>query len=125
MKQKLIRSHETKQIIGAFYEVYNVLGAGFLESVYKEALTVEFLNRNIPFEIEKQISIHFKGEVLKGKYYADIVCYGDIIIELKAVSEINSFHKAQLINYLKATNLKLGFLVNFGGSSLEFKRFLV
>lgn len=113
---------ESYKIRGALFAVHNELGCGFLERVYQDALEVEFRLRNIPYEREKSIQIVYKGEPLGEPYRADFVCYGKVIIELKSVSEILDVHRAQIINYLKATKMKLGFLVNFGEESLNIER---
>lgn len=97
-------------------DVYNQLGHGFLEAVYQEALEKEFVIRGIPYEREKELTISYKGEVLKQRYKADFVCYGKVIVELKAVSEINDTHRSQVYNYLHATGYRLGLLLNFGYS---------
>ena len=104
-------------------EVYNTLGHGFLEAVYQEALEKEFLSRGIPFEREKELTITYKGEVLKQTYKADFVCYGKVIVELKAVSELDDAHRCQVYNYLHATGYHLGLLLNFGNTeALERER---
>ena len=113
---------ESFKIRGALFAVHNELGCGFLERVYQDALEVEFRLRNISYEREKSIQIVYKGEPLGEPYRADFVCYGKVIIELKSVSEILDVHRAQIINYLKATKMKLGFLVNFGEESLNIER---
>ena len=113
---------ESYKIRGALFAVHRELGCGFLERVYQDALEVEFRLRNIPYEREKAIQIVYKGEPLGDPYRADFVCYGKVIIELKSVSEILDVHRAQIINYLKATKMKLGFLVNFGEESLNIER---
>ena len=114
---------ECYKIVGAAMHVYNVLGAGFLEAVYQEALELEFQRYDIPYEREKEITINYDGQELKQKYKADFVCYGDIIVELKAVDEVNDVHRAQVHNYLRATKNKLGLLVNFGSlNELEYER---
>ena len=102
--------------------VHNELGCGFLEAVYQEALEEEFKIRNIPYLREVEISIAYKGKVLNKKYVADFICYDNVVVELKALIELNSIHKAQLINYLKITGNDLGLLINFGKQSLETKR---
>lgn len=104
---------ETFAIRGAIYEVYKELGSGFLESVYQECLEKEFTARNIPFQSQTEIPVHYKGQVLQQHFRADLVCYDSIIIELKACKTIDPIHRAQVINYLKATGMKLGLLVNF------------
>ena len=113
---------ESYKIRGALFAVHNELGCGFLERVYQDALEVEFRLRNIPYEREKAIQIVYKGEPLGEPYRADFVCYGKVIVELKSVYEILDVHRAQIINYLKATKMKLGFLVNFGEESLNIER---
>ena len=115
---------ESYAIIGACMAVHRELGAGFLEAVYQEALEKEFLLRDIPFVREKKLQVVYKGTVLQKSYSADFVCYEEIIVELKALSMLESAHEAQLINYLKASDLRIGLLVNFGRSSLQQKRVL-
>ena len=111
---ELLYKDETYKIRGAIFEVYKTLGCGFLEAVYQESLAKEFRIKNIPFASQKEIKIDYKGEFLNHTYVADFVSYDKIIIELKAVKEICDKHRAQLQNYLKATGLKIGLLVNFG-----------
>ena len=120
----LIYKEESYKIIGACMEVHKYLGCGFLEDVYQEALAIEFRCQGIPFEQEKELTITFKGIELEKKYNADFVCYGKIILETKAVKELCDNHRAQIINYLKATKFKLGLLVNFGEPSLKYERFI-
>jgi len=105
-------------------EVHSVLGGGMLEAIYQEALAVELKNKRISFEKEKELSVTYKGVQLDKKYKADFVCYNEIIVELKAVSELTDAHMAQVINYLKITGNKLALLVNFGKESLEYKRII-
>ena len=114
---------ETYQIIGAAMEVHNTLGMGFLEAVYQEALEIEMTKRKIPFVPQKKIQIQYKDVLLNQYYVADLFCYDKIIVELKAVSSILPEHEAQIINYTKATGIRLGMLFNFGEESLYFKRF--
>jgi len=109
------------QVISAVFEVHNVLGPGFLERVYEKALVKEFALRGIAVETQKEIDVSYKGESI-GYYYADILVEGKIIIELKAVEKLTRLHKAQLLNYLKATGIKLGYLINMGSKSVEYKR---
>lgn len=113
---------ETYAIIGAAMEVHKILGNGFLENVYQEALEIELKNRNIPFKREEKINIQYKEQLLKKHYVADFICYENVVIELKALSEIISDHEAQLLNYLKATGINIGLLINFGEKSLKYKR---
>ena len=118
----MIYKEEAYKIIGAAMEVHNQLGNGFLEAVYQEALEKEFKLQNIPYSKEQRISLEYKGEKLDKYYIADFVCYDNIIVELKALGSIDSNHEAQVLNYLKATNYKLGLLINFGTRSLQSKR---
>lgn len=120
----MIYENETEKIIKAFYEVHKELGCGFLEPVYQLALAREFELQGIPFEKEKKIKVMYKGQELTKDYYADFVCFGKIIIELKAVSKLVNAHKAQVINYLNATKMKLGILVNFGEASCKYERII-
>ena len=120
----LLYEKETYSIIGAAMEVHQELGNGFLEAVYQEALEKEFLEKRIPYEREVPLIIHYKNKPLNKHYIADFICYGKIIIELKALSTITPEHKAQLVNYLTATRLKLGLIINFGNKSLEYKRII-
>ena len=116
--------NETYSIIGAAMEVHKILGAGFLEAVYQEALEKEFLLRKIPFEREKQLKIWYKGEELSKYYVADFLCYDHVIVETKALSTLIDDHLSQIINYLKATRNEIGLLINFGKESLEYKRII-
>ena len=101
-------------IRGAIFEVYKEMGPGFLEAVYQECLEKEFKRQHIPFIPQQQLRLSYKGEMLNQTYEPDFICYDKIIIEIKGVRQIAPEHKAQLLNYLKSTGLKLGFLVNFG-----------
>ena len=117
------QKQETYNINGAAMHVYNVLGHGFLEAVYQEALEIEFQSRGIPYEREKELKITYNGVELKQTYKADFVCFGKIIVELKAVSTLDDAHRSQVYNYLHATGHKLGLLLNFGCSDeLEYER---
>lgn len=118
----LLYREESYNIRGALFAVFNELGCGYLERVYQDALEVEFRLRNIPYEREKTIQITYKGKPLGDPYRADFVCYGKIIVELKAVTEILGVHRAQVVNYLKATKANLGFLVNFGEEDIKIER---
>ena len=109
----LLFESETFAIRGAIYEVYKTLGAGFLEGVYQEALELELHERKIPYKAQVEITIAYKGSQLRQTYRADIICFDSIILELKAVKQLLPEHHAQLQNYLRATGLKLGLLVNF------------
>jgi len=116
---------ETYNIIGAAMEVHTVLGNGFLEGVYHDALIVEFERRKIPYKHEVPLPLMYKGVQLSKNYIADFFCYDKIVVELKAVSGLSSDHSSQVLNYLKASGLKIGLLLNFGGSSLENKRLIM
>ena len=122
----LLYSDLTYAINGAAFHVYNTLGHGFLEAVYQEALEIEFQRRNIPYEREKELKIQYDGVELKQTYKADFVCYGKIIVELKAVGALDDAHRSQVYNYLHATGYKLGLLYNFGNADeLEKERIVV
>ena len=116
---KLVFKEEYSNIIGAIFEVHKRLGVGLLEKVYQEALAIELKYRNIPFEREKKFDVYYRDQKLDAQYIADFVCYGKIIVELKAVSEISDIHKAQVRNYLTITGYKLGLLVNFNEQYME------
>ena len=121
-----IYQKESYKIRGAIYEVYKEIGCGFLEAVYQECLNKEFLLSKIPFVAQKDIVIDYKGENLVQFYRADFVCYDKIILELKAVKKLEDIHLAQILNYLKATGFKLGFLVNFNSHpKVEIKRIVL
>jgi GxxExxY protein len=118
----IIYREESFKIIGACMEVHKELGNGFLEAVYQEALEIVFQESQLPYEREKELSIQFRSHTLKKKYAVDFVCYDKIVLEIKALSDLTGEHEAQVLNYLKATGIKLGILVNFGGKSLTYKR---
>ena len=120
----LLYEKETYLIIGAAMEVHQELGCGFLEAVYQEALEEEFQEKNIPYQREVPLKIYYKNKPLKKYYMADFICYNEIIIEIKAATAITKEHQAQLVNYLTATRLKLGLIINFGKQSLEYKRMI-
>ena len=121
---KLLFEEETYKIIGACMKVHKVLGAGFLESVYQEALEKEFTKLGIPFIRHQKLNIIFDGQKLKKYFVADFVCYKKIIVELKAISFLRQDDEKQLLNYLKATSFEIGLLINFGQSSLTWKRLI-
>ena len=118
----LLYPEESYKINGAIYEVHKALGPGLLEKVYQEALEKELKFQGIPFEREKSFTITYKGEELEQKYIADFVIYDKIVVELKAVEELLPVHKAQVINYLALTGLKLGLLVNFNAEKIKPER---
>lgn len=120
---QIIYKEDSYRIIGTCMEVYNVLGSGFLESVYQEALALEFEDRGIPFVREKKLQVHYKQHVLQTKYRSDFIVFDKILVETKAIDALTNKDSSQLLNYLNATKFKLGILVNFGASSkLESKR---
>jgi GxxExxY protein len=122
---ELILKEEVYRVVGAAIEVHKELGFGFLEAVYQEAMGIELRHRNIPFEPQRPLNILYKGQRLEKEYVADLICYDQIIVELKALDQLSGREEAQLLNYLKPTRLRLGLLINFGSSSkLEWKRFV-
>lgn len=118
----VIFKEESYKIIGCCLEVYNELGPGFLEVVYKDALEVEFQLNNIPYSREKIFEIKYKGRLLPRRYQADFVVYDQIILEVKHFKSLSSDNLAQTLNYLKVTGFKLGILANFGEGSFNSKR---
>ncbi len=121
---EIIFKDESYKIIGACMRVHAELGTGFLEAVYQESLERELKKSDIPFKKQKKLTLYYKEEKLNKFYIADFLCYDKIILEIKALNYLNSNTNDQLRNYLKATNSRLGLLVNFGRSSLEYKRIL-
>ena len=115
---------KTYKIIGAAMEVHKHLGCGFLEAVYQEALAIEMEMQNLPFEREVEIMIDYKGYELNKYFRADFICFDSIIVELKAIKQLGGVEEAQILNYLKASDLKIGLLLNFGRETLEYKRFV-
>ena len=120
--QKSQRDPETYAIIGAAMEVHRELGHGFLEAVYQEAMAIEMKARKIPFEREVPLPVHYKGQKLATSYRADFVCYENLLVELKAISQLTGVDEAQVINEMKATGIQRALLMNFGAPSLEYKR---
>jgi len=112
----IIYENETYNLRNAFFEVHNIMGNGFMERVYQECMERELMLRQIPFESQKELQLSYKGQPLATQYKPDLICYGKIIIEIKAIKEIRAEHEAQLINYLKATSIRLGLIVNFGAA---------
>lgn len=124
-QQRVLFKEECFQIIGACMSVHSELGCGFLEAVYQEALEIELKKKSIPDNREEKLNIYYKDHLLHKQYIADFICYDEIILELKAVKQMEDIHHAQILNYLKATNKKLGLLINFGANSLQYKRFVL
>jgi GxxExxY protein len=121
---ELLYKDEVYTIVGAAIEVHRELGAGFLEGVYQEALEIELVSRQVPFATQMPLGIVYKSHHLQKGYVADLCCYGKIIVELKALDQLSGREEAQLLNYLKATGLRVGLLINFGArGKLEWKRF--
>ncbi len=121
---EIIYKNDGYAIQGACFEVYKTIGCGFLEAVYQEALAKEFQLSGVPFQEQVELKLQYKNFPLRQTYKPDFVCYGKIIVEIKAVSELAKEHEAQLMNYLKITGMRLGLLVNFGHSpKVEIKRF--
>ena len=111
---ELIYKDESYAILGACFNVYKTMGCGFLENVYQECLEIEFEYQKLPFMSQKEFTLEYRNHVLKQTYKPDFICFDKIIIELKAVSKLLKEHEAQLLNYLKATDIEVGLLLNFG-----------
>ncbi len=119
----MVEDPRTFAAIGAAMGVHRELGVGFLEPVYQEALAAELRRRSIPFAREVELPIRYKGELLHTSYRADFVCYGEVLLELKAQRSTGPVEAAQMINYLRVTGLEVGLLLNFGVPSLQYERF--
>jgi len=123
---ELLLKEEVYQILGAAMEVYYQLGCGFLEPVYQEAFEIELARRGIPFEPQCELTAYYKGKALSKKYQADVVCFDQIIAELKALDRLSGIDESQIINYLKVTRKRVGLLLNFGSrGKLEWKRYVL
>ncbi len=124
-KAPLLQKEEVFRVVGSAMNVHCELGPGFLEAVYHEALEIQFVEDGIPFGSKAELNIRFKDRLLKKRYEADFVCFGTVIVEIKAQDHLTSVDQAQILNYLKATGTKVGVLLNFGSSpTLEWKRFV-
>ena len=119
-----MNDERTFRIIGAGLEVHKELGCGFLEAVYQEALGREFTTQEIPFKSQPVVQLFYKGRPLNKTYQPDFVCYDEVLVEIKALSNLSGIEEAQVINYLKASGLKIGLLLDFGSKSLKHKRFV-
>ncbi|GAB4117652.1 MAG: hypothetical protein Tsb0027_10430 [Wenzhouxiangellaceae bacterium] len=115
---------KTYAIIACAHSVHRELGTGFLEAVYQEAMAIELSQSNIPFQREVSLAIEFKNQLLATSYKADLICFETVIVELKAIRQIGTLEQAQLLNYLKASGLKTGLILNFGAPSLQIKRMI-
>ncbi len=124
-ERDLVFKDEVYAIVGAAMEVSNVLGSGFLEAVYHEALEIEMRERKIPFVAQPEISVSYKRITLTKTYIPDFICFGLVIVEIKALKALTSVEEAQLLNYLKATGKAVGLLINFGAPKLEWKRMVM
>ncbi|HZL88294.1 MAG TPA: GxxExxY protein [Pirellulaceae bacterium] len=125
MTEKENRDPKTYAIIGAAMEVHRVLGCGFSEPVYQQAMQVELMLRGIPAQPQLELPVIYKGHTLECTYKPDFICYGDILVELKALSLLSGTEEAQVLNYLKVSKNPVGLLINFGLPSLEFRRFIL
>jgi GxxExxY protein len=112
--EKILYKDECYLIQGAIFDVYREMGCGFFENVYQECLEMEFSRQGIPFQSQVQLALKYKGATLNQTYKPDFICYEKIILEIKAVKETCDDHRAQVFNYLKATGMRMGLLVNFG-----------
>jgi len=123
-KTEILYKEESYKIIGACMKVHRELGSGFLEAVYDEALKKEFMKSQIPFKSQVKLKVFYEGEQLKKYYIADFICYDKIILEIKSINQVPVVFYAQIKNYLTATKKELGMLINFGQSSLTYKRII-
>jgi len=122
---KLFLEQETHQILGACFEVYKEKGCGFVEPVYQECLELELASQGIEFLAQREIGLRYKGRPLRQTYRADFVCFGKVIVEIKAVSALADEHRTQVLNYLRATRIKVGLLINFSHyPGVEHERFV-
>ena len=124
MNEVLERDPETYAIIGAAMEVHREMGCGFLEGVYQDALEIEFKQRQMEYVREQPVPVMYKGNKLGTPYRADFLCFGSVIVELKAIKGLTNNESAQVLHYLKATGMKRALLINFGTAKLEYKRMI-
>ncbi|MBK9155796.1 MAG: GxxExxY protein [Chloracidobacterium sp.] len=123
---EMILAEETYAVVGAAMEVYYKLGTGFLEPVYQQVLPIEFALRNIPFETQRRFKIDYKGTTIEKEYVADFVCFGQIIVEIKALNQLSPVDWSQILNYLKVSRMRVGLLFNFGSAGrLEWKKLVI
>jgi GxxExxY protein len=123
---ELVLKEEVYEIIGAAMDVYYQLGRGFLEPLYQEAFEIELSRRGLPIEHQKELTILYKGHPLQKNYVADLICFNQIIVELKALNRLTGIDEAQLLNYMKMTRMRVGLLINFGSQvRLEWKRYVI
>ncbi len=122
--EKILHKELSYKVIGAVMEVHNTLGAGFLEKVYENAVIIKLNKNGMKVVQQAPLKVHFEGEIV-GEYFADILVEDEIILEMKCVEKITDIHRAQVINYLKATGLKLGIIINFARPKLEYERIVL
>jgi GxxExxY protein len=122
-QKELLCKDEVYAIVGAAMEVHNQLGGGFAEAVYQQAMEIELKLRGVPFARQQRLKVHYKGVELDCEYKPDLICFGTVIVELKAAADLCGSDQAQVINYLKATGIRVGVLINFGDPNrLEWQR---
>ncbi len=125
MEPEFPLKEETYRLLGACFEVYNEKGCGFTEPIYQECLEIELTMQGIPFDAEKGLPLTYKGQLLETKFVPDFLCFGKVVLEIKAVSCLADEHRAQVLNYLSATGFEIGLLVNFGRfPKLEYERII-
>lgn len=119
-------SEEGYSLMGAAFEVHNILGGGLLEEIYQQSLEIELELRSIPFQRKRELLVHYKDRILEKRYIPDLFVFGKIVVELKAVSAITAEHEAQILNYMRITRCPIGYLINFGPvGKLQYKRFIL
>ena len=126
MEEKIVYKEESYAIIGACFNVYKEMGCRFLEAVYQECMEIELDFQKIPFSSQRQLKLHYRGRELKQTFKPDFICYDKVVLEIKAVTNLNDELRSQVMNYLNATGYKLGLLVNFGHyPKIEHERFVL